>query len=462
MCNNQPGVAKLNMDRFTKQYIFALLIIALLALLSEMSLISVIRSQENSAALIDISGRQRMISQRIALLISQLSSKQTIGNSRKTVMQELASTIQLAEQSHKNLIDPGSYLYQDSKLSDTVHDIYFTEPHNLNKLILEYLEAGKRIISAESDAIDKEPGHLNRDVQLVYEYAQGELISEMDFVVKQYETESKNRVAFLEGLAILILLITWCALVVIAFLIFKPMVSAIKLSRAELERDIDERKQVEQHLLHVVEQERARISRELHDSVSQQVTGLSMITKSLSSKFTSSSGPEIESLNYISTNLEVLGDELRLIIHDLAPLETENDSLLEALEKLVESANRQMVTDYVLQYSKPEPARMLNHETRIQLLRIVQEAVHNTKKHARAVQVTIELKHEMDLLFLGISDDGVGFKVDADNWECFGLDIMRYRASVIGANLEIASQVGRGTNVICSLPYKPESSIGLS
>ncbi len=446
------------MDRFTKQYIFALLIIALLALLSEMSLISVIRSQENSAALIDISGRQRMISQRIALLISQLSSKQTIGNSRKTVMQELASTIQLAEQSHKNLIDPGSYLYQDSKLSDTVHDIYFTEPHNLNKLILEYLAASKRIISSRVDAKDEELDYLHPDVQLVHEYAKGKLISEMDYIVKQYVNESKNKVAFLKRLATLILLVTWCTLVLIAFYIFKPMVSAIKLSRAELERDIDERKQVEQHLLHVVEQERARISRELHDSVSQQVAGLAMITKSLSNKFKNSNGSETESLDYIGSNLQVLGDELRQIIHDLAPLEIENDSLLEALATLVDSANKQTATDYRLQYSKPELVRMLNHETKIQLLRIVQEAVHNTKKHARAVQVTIELKHEMGLLFLGISDDGAGFKVDAENGECFGLGIMKYRASVIGASLEIDSQVGRGTNIICSLPYKPEST----
>ncbi len=441
------------MERYTKQYIFALLIIAVLALLSNLSLTTVIRSQESSAALINISGRQRMLSQRIALLVSQLTSATSSSKSRTLARQELITAIQLAEESHRDLINPDSYLYQDPGMSKTVHNIYRSEPHNLNELVLEYLATSKRIVAYKGESDSDTIGYSHPDVQLLLQYAKGNLISSMDLVVRQYVSESRNRVIFLKRLANLVLIVTWCTLITLALVIFRPMANTIKSSQKELERDIRERKEVEKHLLIVVEQERARISRELHDSASQQVAGMAMIVKSVSNKLEKGNTPETESLTHIARNLQELGDELRQIIHDLAPMEIENDSLQEVLSKVVDTVNLQTGANCKLFCT--ENLRLLNHEAEIQLLRIAQEAVHNTKKHANAKSVSIELKHEGGTLFLSIKDDGVGFTTNQETLKGFGLGIMKYRASVIGADLEIDSQVGRGTNVVCSLPYEP-------
>jgi signal transduction histidine kinase len=93
------------------------------------------------------------------------------------------------------------------------------------------------------------------------------------------------------------------------------------------------------------------------------------------------------------------------------------------------------------------------------LYRIVQEALNNVIAHAQATQVTIPLSADAHRLTLTVTDDGVGLPDGADQGPGMGLRIMRYRADLIGADLQIRRAPGKGTTATCACP-KPEAANG--
>ena len=92
-----------------------------------------------------------------------------------------------------------------------------------------------------------------------------------------------------------------------------------------------------------------------------------------------------------------------------------------------------------------EDIRRLGIETETELLRIAQEAIANARRHAQALNLWVELRVEPPYAFLQVSDDGIGLGSTRD--DSFGLEIMRERASRIGASLQFRPRVGGGTVV---------------
>ena len=88
-----------------------------------------------------------------------------------------------------------------------------------------------------------------------------------------------------------------------------------------------------------------------------------------------------------------------------------------------------------------------------QLYRIGQEAITNAIRHARANAITVTLSQNDRRVRLVIEDDGCGFEPAQDRSSGMGLNIMRYRARVVSANLEVDSEPGHGTRIMCSLPF---------
>lgn len=94
----------------------------------------------------------------------------------------------------------------------------------------------------------------------------------------------------------------------------------------------------------------------------------------------------------------------------------------------------------------------MDHAIALQLYRIAQEALNNAVKHANARNINVELLARGGSVKLKVSDDGKGTAQSKINHNGIGLHIMRYRADVIGATLEIHSERGKGTTVLCTLP----------
>ena len=202
--------------------------------------------------------------------------------------------------------------------------------------------------------------------------------------------------------------------------------------------------------------ERSRLARELHDSVSQAIYGISLGVCSAREHLDKNPEMVAERLEYSHKLAEAATTEMRALIFELRPESLEQEGLVGALRKLAE-ANEARHNLKVTNEFCEEPDLPL--DTKQALLRIVQEATHNIVKHARAQQVKLCLSHEQNGLGLLITDDGIGFDITANFHGCLGLSSMRERANLIGAEFELVSKIGKGTTLQLLLPLGTTSEV---
>jgi signal transduction histidine kinase len=203
-------------------------------------------------------------------------------------------------------------------------------------------------------------------------------------------------------------------------------------------------------LVQAQEEERRVISRELHDEVGQMLTGLRMEIKHLRRIFGRPRGEFETRLNELGGSLEHTVHAVRDIAMGLRPSMLDDLGLGPALEWQA----REFARRHDIPVTVDIAARLdaLNDAERTAIYRIVQEALTNCARHARAKSVRISLRHEDDRLHLTVHDDGQGFVLDAQSSRGVGLVGMAERAREIGATLAIESMPGAGTSLRVELP----------
>lgn len=199
----------------------------------------------------------------------------------------------------------------------------------------------------------------------------------------------------------------------------------------------------------VLEEERARIAREIHDEFGQQLTGLKMSLTAL--KRSQPEGPVRETI--IEGLLEEVNNgitSMRKIANELRPALLDKLGLFPALEWLAtEFAKKTGIAATC--YFKQEPPEM-DRTAQINIFRICQEALNNTLKHARATEITMRVDKQNDQWQLIIGDNGRGFLANqAGNALSMGLLNMQERAHLIGADLTVGSNFAGGTLIILTL-----------
>jgi signal transduction histidine kinase len=140
---------------------------------------------------------------------------------------------------------------------------------------------------------------------------------------------------------------------------------------------------------------------------------------------------------------------MRTLLMELRPaalVETELEELLHQLTSAFTGKTRAEVSLTV------EGIGALPPQVQVALYRVVQEALNNIAKHARATRVSVSLIQRADHIELRVSDNGRGFDLAHVSPDRLGLSIMKERAGNIGANLEITSQIGHGTHVVALWP----------
>ncbi|MBN2501320.1 MAG: sensor histidine kinase [Anaerolineales bacterium] len=192
--------------------------------------------------------------------------------------------------------------------------------------------------------------------------------------------------------------------------------------------------------------ERQRVSREFHDSIAQHFTSVIMQLNA------ARLGDSKESINHIGRAEQSARDgleETRRIIQDMQPRILEESSLIESIEHLADGLTRDkdinvntMVTGEVVP---------LDPDKEKALLRIVQEALQNIGKHARANSVTITISFMADNLTLDIADDGVGFISDRVH-AGYGLNNIMERTQEMEGKFDLESAPGQGTKIAVSIP----------
>jgi signal transduction histidine kinase len=195
------------------------------------------------------------------------------------------------------------------------------------------------------------------------------------------------------------------------------------------------------------EQERARIARELHDSVAQALYGISLGTRSALEQFENNPSTAKRALEYAMDLADGGTSEMKTLLFALRPDALEEGGLAAALHKLGEMLQlRYKLTTTVDAATEPN----WNLEVKSAMYRIAQEAVHNTVKHAKAKHLWIKL----DAKSLEIRDDGIGFDTGNTRAGSLGLKNMRERAEGVGGTFELVSSVDSGSSVVVTLGGK--------
>jgi PAS domain S-box-containing protein len=197
-------------------------------------------------------------------------------------------------------------------------------------------------------------------------------------------------------------------------------------------------------------EERQRLARELHDSVSQALYGIALGARTARKLVDQNPQLVADPLEYVLSLADAGLAEMRALIFELRPESLESEGLAAALEKQAAALRaRHEIEVEVALCEEPEASL----EVKEAIYRIAQEALHNTVRHARANNVTIKMVCEAGrILKLEVSDDGVGFETGGEFPGHLGLHSMRERAQRLGGTLTLESSPGAGTAVRVLIP----------
>jgi signal transduction histidine kinase/ligand-binding sensor domain-containing protein len=220
---------------------------------------------------------------------------------------------------------------------------------------------------------------------------------------------------------------------------------------AELQHEIDQRYKVEETLRQherekAVTEERNRLARELHDSVTQSLYGVTLYADAAARLLdTGQVPPAVDNLRKLRHTARGALEEMRLLIFELRPPILEQEGLAAALESRLEAVEGRVGLKTQLRL---EGGGQLSPDVQEGLYRIALEALNNVLKHAQASCVTVSLIQGSQLAELKIVDDGVGFDLNvAQKSGGLGLKGMKERAEQIGGQLTVKSEPGMGTTV---------------
>lgn len=198
-----------------------------------------------------------------------------------------------------------------------------------------------------------------------------------------------------------------------------------------------------------VTEERARLGRELHDSVSQTLYGIGLGAQSALEALSSDPGEAAESIHYILKLASGGLTEMRTLLYQLRPESLAAEGLLEALRQHAGALGERHKIALVFEGGEEPDLPMPSKHA---LYRVVMEAVHNAVKHAQAKSLRISFEQDGRQLAVVVADDGRGFDAHKGHHGHHGLDSMRERMSSLGGELTLESHPGSGTVVRATLP----------
>ncbi|WP_237386848.1 MASE1 domain-containing sensor histidine kinase [Xenorhabdus sp. Sc-CR9] len=233
----------------------------------------------------------------------------------------------------------------------------------------------------------------------------------------------------------------------------QQLASNLNHYRGRLEKELIARYTLMQNLVHIEEDIRKNIARELHDEIGQNITAIQI--QSTLVKRTATSPLIIKSAEQIKYLSQQIHQATRQLLRELRPPALDEMSFEQAIRHLVNEfafEEQNIICQFDYQLSQ-EPK---NSTITLTLYRLVQELLNNISKHANASAITITLRQKENLIQLQISDNGIGIIDDKKNTG-FGLKGIEERVRVLGGNWSLDTQ--QGTHVIVNLPINSDECI---
>ncbi len=204
------------------------------------------------------------------------------------------------------------------------------------------------------------------------------------------------------------------------------------------------------------EDERRRISRELHDEIGQRLTALILRLDSFEEQVLSGREVDVRTLRSVKRETSKMFGEIRRISHNLRPSALDHFGLAVALKYLCKEYRR--INSTLIDFHTNIPAgRRFNPDVEIAVYRVAQEALSNAVKHSDVKEAELTIRIENETLELTVADKGTGFsfegvhnRTDADKH--FGLMNMRERIELLGGAFTITTSPGEGTTITANVP----------
>ena len=204
-----------------------------------------------------------------------------------------------------------------------------------------------------------------------------------------------------------------------------------------------------------VVRERQRIARELHDSIAQNLGYLHLGLATLEAEIAAGRTARVEgALAELRKAAREAYEEARQAIFGLRSMVARSLGLTPTLTEYLHDWSRQTGITVDLKV-EPEEAIALPPVVEVQLIRIIQEAMANIRKHAGARRVLVSIERDREYARASIRDDGIGFDpptISSEGRDRFGIETMRERAEAVGGKLALSSRQGEGTTVEVQLP----------
>jgi len=232
--------------------------------------------------------------------------------------------------------------------------------------------------------------------------------------------------------------------------------SEMKRAEQELRASSEQLRNLTAHLLSVREEERARISREVHDELGQSLTAVKMDLAWLAGRLPRRNGPMLKRIRSTRQLADSIIQSIRRISTELRPA---------VLDLGLAAAVEWQVQEFQARSGIQCKVRLLTREVvasnaSTAMFRIFQETLTNVARHAKATRAEVVLQKQRDRLVLLIHDNGRGFdQADPSLSKSLGLLGMRERAAILGGRVNISSAPGKGTTVTAWIPLvSPEES----
>lgn len=466
-------------QKLRSQYITALLIVAVLTILGQLLIQLALSNASDNNHVINIAGRQRMLSQKLTKLALQKSGTNLWS---PELQNEFQDAYEIWQKNHVGLSQntlgvSKKYEVNNSRL---INDFWQNiAPH------YELLSSQVKAFIEDDTASQSLPDLLQ---------AESSFLNEMDKVVFQYDQDATKKINLIRITEFIILCLTLITILIEFSLIFNPLakyvervirklrISEEKLKstnntlsvsnhllfnmKNDLEKVTKERYEILRRednirsaaILEGQEEERRRLSCEIHDGLGQMLTGIKLTTQRLnpSSEDVKSIAIKKELNNAISETIE----GVRSISFNLLPSTLQDFGIVSAIKTLVIQLEKNESLSFQLDledFNIP-----LDKSLEITIYRIVQEALNNVLKHSNAKVVKIQLAKERDKIQLSITDNGIGF----DKNKIFdtktsiihnGLINMKTRTDLANGSFKLTTVKGSGTDIFINLPYRTKA-----
>lgn len=461
----------------TKRYILALIALAILAVSAFGTVGLLIAEHKSTLSVVNISGRQRMLSQRTALYVAQLAESSRSLEQRK-YRKELRKATILLEQAHLALTGKSNAINIRINMSPEARQRYFIGTYPLNEQMRGYIKVLHSILELK----DHEITANHPSIQYVLKIAPGELVAALDAMVKLYQEEGERAFNFLEWLATVFLTLTLFVLSVEAFFIFHPMVKHITTQMRRIQDFSDE----------------------LEDTVANRTQELEIARKSAEeanrakSKFLSAAGHDLkqplEAIGMFSGMLErrMPDDRSAAIMHDMHDAQRSMRSLLDSilslskLEAGVVAPNPatfelqpllvQLTREYrVSAHAKGlglrlVPTSLMLHTDPLLLERIIRNFLSNAVRYTKEGRILLGCRHSKETVRIEVLDTGPGIpqegieniftefsqledpERDRSEGIGLGLAIVKRLANLLDLEIECSSRVGAGSKFAIIIP----------